>query len=524
MSRRIALSLASLAVVLLAAGSAAAWETRVLTLGDQNRFVEDDANIWLYPQKVMRYGDRLYLDLARKEGRVIDSNGEAEGLEAIKGLNGGFFLDVTENLHLAFWASEYTDHTTYTYLQGVTHSQNNPERADCGGLVPEREGAPPNNNCRMAGESITGDAFREPAGGFTTGANRKLDVFGGIRFSPSFDLGAHFWFGKGTFSLYSERNISEDKKHFEDHSGGSATTDWQFSTSTFGLGIGATISLFADSHLDLGFRYANYSYTMDDATVLKPTVDGGNQIGFDGRMVTRLSKHWFLVPSMQFGYTGFTGIVDVVSSPADSSGIGLRTSTLDWTNTNFDLGLGLHMKVIGKASLFTAVGLDYNKDEFHSASDWGADHIISYTTMQLPYWRTGFEAPLFSWLDFRAGFIKRMGTWQGVDDYLDPGNIDEDTDKEAYRRRGNALDDVSYSLDSENAAALRNKGFLIPLDFETFVGATMHREGWFFTVEVDPNFLFHGPFNPFVGGASAEEALASGDKPWFGRFEISYRF
>ena len=519
MRRRIAISLASLAGLLLIAGSAGAWETRVLTLGGQNRFIEDDANIWLYPQKAVRYSERLYLDLARKEGGVIDSDGESEGLDAIKSLNGGFFLEMSEKFHMAFWASEYTDTTTHTFLTGSQAAQRD-DLPNCRKIV-EEEGLAGNNNCRMASQEIVGDDYRdyrdhrgEPImAGFAKGANRKLDIFAGWQIAKAFALGGHLWFGNGSWAYYKESTISPDRNL--DKSGGSQVHDLLFDTNTFGLGVGATIGLFPGSDLDVGMRFSHYSYTLDDKGVYKPTVDGGTTFSLDSRMSTRLSKDWWLVPSLQFNYLGFSGLVDVNSSPGDSSGLGNKTSGISWTSINFDLGLGMHMRVIGKAQLFTAVGLDYDYDEFFADSDWGASRKIAYTTLQLPYWRTGFEAPLFDWLDFRAGFVKRWGTWQKVDDYLDPGNTTAARNKDAYRRRGSEITDVTYSLDdSEGLVAARAAGAPVPLDFETFVGTTMHYAGWNFTTELDPNFLFHGPFNTQTGG----------DRPWFARFEISYRF
>src|SRR5262249_42777773 len=42
---------------------AAATTTRVYTLGVMNRFIVDDANKWLYPQAILRYGNMFYLEL-----------------------------------------------------------------------------------------------------------------------------------------------------------------------------------------------------------------------------------------------------------------------------------------------------------------------------------------------------------------------------------------------------------------------------------------------------------------------------
>ena len=499
MNRRLALSLFSALAVVLSVSTAAAWETRVLTLGDQNRWVEDDANIWLYPQKTMEYGDRLYLDLARKEGRVIDSEGEDEGLATIKGLNGGFFLDLTDSFHMAFWASQQTDMTTDLFLAGAEAVQTPP--AACGSNVEESGG----NDCGFmsAQGGLNGNALR----GYSNGANRKVDLFAGWKVGPGFDMGAHLFFGSGSYNYYLERSISK----YENQKGGSSSTEQIWSNSVVGVGLGTSFGLLADSTWDIGLQFAHYSYEMSDNGALKPTVNGGNVFNLDSRFLTRLSKHWWLVPAMQFRYTGFAGLVDTYQSMGNSNGLDDNTSTIDYAGINFDLGLGLQMKVIGKASLFTAVGLDYNQDKFESYSDWGTSQVITYTLMELPYWRTGFEAPLFSWLDMRAGFVKRWGTWQKVTDFLEPGAPKH---KDRPRRHETYLEDTTLSLDEASAAEVKDKyaGLVIPADFDTFVGATLHHAGWYFTTEVDPSVLFEGPFNG-----------ANGDN-WFARFDISYRF
>lgn len=393
--------------------------------------------------------------------------------------------------------------TTTNYLMRADESENEP--TGCGSAGD----ADPNACGFMSNQDIAG-------GLMDRGANRKFDVFAGWSLADNFDMGAHLWFGKGSFDYFQERTINRNPDRSQD--GGSQSTELKFSSQVFGLGLGATVDLFPDSTLDLGLRYANYSYSNNRQTVPQPVVDGGNQFSFDTRWTTRLSKHWFLVPAMQFNYTKFTGIVDAAITAGD--GLGSTSTTIDWTKVNFDLGLGLQMKVIGKASLYTAVGIDYDQDKYDSLSNYGASRIITYTTLQLPYWRTGFEAPLFDWMDFRAGFIKRWGTWQRVDDFLDPGNIK--TNEDWYRRRETYLEDVTYSLDEAHSQAAQDYNGIAPLDFETFVGATMKYNGWYFTTEIDPNFLFHGPFNTMVG--EAEEGALAGDRPWFARFEISYRF
>lgn len=512
MKRRLAISLSALLGLILLSGSAFAWETRVLTLGDQNRWVQDDANIWLYPQRVLRYGDRLYLDLARRagegDGRVVDAEGEREGLEALKDVNGGFILDMGEAVHMAFWASSYTDATTRDYLRGASVAQARP--AGCGDSVGEPPGSGSNPCGFMADQGDLADHYRSATGlgPFTQGANRKLDVFAGFKLAPAFDLGAHLWYGAGSANSYDESSINKNSDRNE--KGGSESRALDFSTNNFGLGLGATIGLFADSDLDIGLRYSHYAYSMTRNDVAQPVVDGGNSLSFDTRMNARLSKHWFLVPALQFNYTGFTGIVE--TGMGDGNGLDRNSTTIDWTSVNFDLGLGMHMVVAEKAKLYTAVGIDYDQDKYNSVSNYGPSHVITTTTLQLPYWRTGFEAPLFSWMELRAGFIKRWGTWQRVDDYLDGGATNRSAqDGGYYRRREVRLTDEKASLDNAHGqTGLR--------DFETFVGATFHHADWFLTTELDPNFIFHGPVNTMDPGT------AGGDKPWFARVELSYRF
>jgi len=150
---------------------------------------------------------------------------------------------------------------------------------------------------------------------------------------------------------------------------------------------------------------------------------------------------------------------------------------------------------------------------------------MTITRLQLPYWKVGFEAPLWDWLDFRAGFTKRWSRFHIVDDFLDPGSdngkiVEDNGSKGERRRRGTRLSDASFSEDGANLLD----------DFDTWVGATMHHAGWYFTTEIDPTLLFNGPFRnaTYVVPTGVDDdgnlTTQANPAPWFARFEISYRF
>jgi len=507
------------ALVLLVSGTAGAWETRVLTLGDQNRFIQDDANIWIYPHTMVKYGDRLYLDLDRKEGRVVDSLGEGiEDYGVMKNLNGGMMLQMSEGFHLGFWASNEMEPTSRLFLEGANTAQTDPDGCDRLNEVFD------NDNCRLSSQDITGDAFRG-ALRWNENASRKFDIFAGFDLGADVLLGFHTWWGNSSASVLTERTV--DIRSGETNLGPSAISNERlFDSTNFGFGAGIAFKPWREGDLDIGFRYTYYKYELTEDGVSKPIVDAGHRLTLDSRLIGRLSKHWWFAPSLQFTYLSFTGAVDNQAAPGQDTGRGNYGSAVSWQTIDFDLGLGLHMRVIDKATLYTAIGLDYGQSQFNANSNWGADRLISLKRLQLPYWRTGFEAPLFDWMHLRAGFVKRWSRTTYTDDFLDPGAERGALDE--IRRRGSKLEDVSFSEDQENL--LR--------DFDTFVGATFHHRGWNFAVEIDPTLLYFGPFRnatytpiamPAVdadgaGGDADADAGGGAAAPWFARFEISYRF
>src|SRR5437762_122795 len=60
---RLAIAACALSVAVALPGKAQATSTRIYTLGVMNRFIVDDANKWLYPQLITKYGNLFYIEL-----------------------------------------------------------------------------------------------------------------------------------------------------------------------------------------------------------------------------------------------------------------------------------------------------------------------------------------------------------------------------------------------------------------------------------------------------------------------------
>ena len=52
----------TLALMFILTSVAFATNTRVMSMGDVNNVVRDDANIWLYPQTLLKYGGLFTLE------------------------------------------------------------------------------------------------------------------------------------------------------------------------------------------------------------------------------------------------------------------------------------------------------------------------------------------------------------------------------------------------------------------------------------------------------------------------------
>ena len=183
------------ALLTLVGGNALAWETRVLTLGDQNRFIEDDANIWIHPQTLMNHDDKFVLELVQlgNGNAATFSEDRWSGLPAASGVeggipagpisaNGGMSWSIDDKWSVGFWTTDHVDYTTPAILRiaGALQTSNGPQFLS--DVPVDQEPA----DCQAAGMAACA-------------SDRKLDLFVGHRASEETLLGFRFGWGSSTF-------------------------------------------------------------------------------------------------------------------------------------------------------------------------------------------------------------------------------------------------------------------------------------------------------------------------------------
>lgn len=173
---------------------AEATSTRVWTLGGMNRFILDDANRFLYPHMITKYGNLFYLELfglsdsiganAPTSLRMRDSGSGARmlsdadfvGVQSTAG--GGAILALTDDLYLSFHLSDFENSTVIAFMQNIV-AQGNIVSGD------------PNS---FGGWLTSG---RTPPA--ITAANRKFDTFVGYNIADVVRLGLNISYGSSKY-------------------------------------------------------------------------------------------------------------------------------------------------------------------------------------------------------------------------------------------------------------------------------------------------------------------------------------
>jgi len=529
-------SFVAAALVLLVSGTAWAWETRVLTLGDQNRFVEDSANIWIYPQKAITHTDLLILDLnhfwdgdvsylseedaapfnAHKFSRAVDkqkavgsseydSIGEDAGVLSTVG--GGFSWAVTPSWTVGIWTTDFEDPTMLGLLNLAEDLQTSffdaPACSDptCDSHSDQDMVHPGNVSVDVNNEIMYQP---HPLAKWDTkneDANRKFDLFTAFRITDSFDLGVHIAWGSTALTRFDSHGGPGSAANMD---GTARDNDPQgaidYLSQQFELGAGASVRFSKDTMLDLGLTYDLRTWDMMADENIYQTVDPVHSIDLQGRLRFRFSKSWWFVPALQFHYDKFHTYVGnqfgdgeiLVGSTIGEDPARSHETDVDISRLNFDLGLGAHMRVLDKIDLYSALGFDIDQVSGLSQAQHG-ENVFTLTSYQLPYIRVGAEAPLWDWFVLRVGFRKNVAWIDQLEEYnqfkADP----------PHTKAHQEVRERSYTWAPSTGGQ----------SHYAFVGGTARAAGWRFTFQIDPALFFDGPISA---------------KPWLNRFTIAHNF
>ncbi|MEQ9498772.1 MAG: hypothetical protein RIT81_17980 [Deltaproteobacteria bacterium] len=478
----------ALGALMTAPSLAEATTTRIYTLGVSNRFVLDDANRWLYPHMITRYGNIFYLELFGGEssqnafgddsnrGGIQPSSLEvADTMPVMSKAGGGAIFKVTDDLFISAHLSDYEDSTVPDLLGFLANSSS---------------GDPSQFPWLPVAPDAPGDA------------NRKFDLFFAYNLQDIAQLGLQLTYGS---SRYVRNPNDNDPDVPADLMGGveSRQRD-KITTSHFGfrLGGGLPIGEFATVDAGLGLKFHSLGYSPNERNQL---VDGGGGIDLNAevRAMIGASEWWEIVPAISFRFQNLSA-ADLADYQDGISWEGDQTRRVNITDVRaqlflLDVGVAGHFKPADRINFWAIAGFQIyslaSEFEHQIAEDpnngFNRDIPLEFsrTTISidaLPYIRFAAEARLFSWLDFRGGVVKylRATTIDRLDDDTNDNNADANND------------------------VTRDDPF-----FDYFVGFGAHYEGFFADLHIDPFWFMRGP--QFLSGSGGNMMVNT---------SIGYRF
>jgi len=465
---------------------AEATSTRVWTLGGMNRFILDDANRFLYPHMITKYGNLFYLELfglsdsiganAPTSLRMRDSGSGARmlsdadfvGVQSTAG--GGAILSLTDDLFLSFHLSDFENSTVIAFMQNIV-AQGNIVSGD------------PNS---FGGWLTSG---RTPPA--ITAANRKFDTFVGYNIADVVRLGLNISYGSSKYHYTPNANDPDILNG--DDTLSRAPDDLGSSEFRFLLsgGIEPMEALAIDAAFGMGFHGLTYLPNQRPDMYIG---GGGVELQADVRAMIGVTEWWELVPAISIRSLSLSA-----SDEADFN-TGLRFNKTDDTTDRqtsnitdikqsaflFDLGVAGHFKPNDIVQFWGAVGmqmqrrafqyehLNEDNNDFHRSTPGNGLEYLRDSQSIDAFWymRLALEARIFSWLDFRGGVVK----------YL---RGDTSRHEQENRQASAENQDNDFSDDQ-------------PF-FDYFVGVAAHYEGFFLDFQLDPNWFKRGP--NFLSGA-----------------------
>lgn len=357
MKRALIISLGLLILV----SSVMATDTRVMTMGQNNNILLDEANIWLYPSRINYYPDLAEMELVNYGDDYYPfPEGELEGVSPIErvGVNMKFGGDkpYVIGLYLHNQAEYYHQ---FSPISGRSHGSFNDE-------------------------------------GYYGNSNRRADLFYGRKLGDK-NFGLRFGYVHSSYKNLSANQFNETS----------------FSQISFDLGLTLKEGLFdimvgleSFSFTDLQTVNLNQGLSGDASYggVDNYEPDGNKRLYFRARYFHELNSTVTVVPHLGFS----TGTYkwnewDWLANPAPDSGFSNQVDrTSKTTSKEFTLGTGLHYTPSSKVLTVIDFGLATTKIK-RLTSDNGEISESSENWTALPFIKLGFEAGVFKWLDVRFG-------------------------------------------------------------------------------------------------------------------------
>lgn len=397
----------TLCLLMVMASASFATNTRVLTMGENNEILLDEANIWLYPARIYDYPD-----LAIAEFKGYSSGFATKGTEQFDG-DDYYFHDF--GVHWKFGEEKpFVLGTYFSNSQGQTDDE-----AYLGALMlPVGLG---NSGYDYPSKAGFYDLF--PSGLF--GQVPDLDYFSTDYTNRRIGLFYGRMLGQQKFG-FSFQYLHSSAKYEEDNGNGlEDERDQSFTRFNFGLGLTD-----GQGKWDLGANIQFITWTdkvwdFSNDVIYERTKPSGN-IVFDvnGRYFYQYNSVITFVPHgrIMFGKfesEAYTAVDDVDAYVSKYNLLSLQG------------GWGMNYQPTANMLAVLDFGIAYSKlDEEFTNNDVDPvevdeDNVKVFT---LPYFRLGFEGEVFSWMDARFGAtsywrnFEREGIADGATDWKETEN------------------------------------------------------------------------------------------------------
>lgn len=361
----------TLAMCLLAT-AAFATGTRVLTMGDANMIVRDEANIWLFPSLLYDNPDIVIGEFGYSAfSKSMGPSKEYIDPSYIDGYNE--FTDI--GIHYKFGEKK-------PFVLGLYFTANQPNS-----MFPYDLAFP------YLDEAYDGE--------FDFYGNDRLDLFY-ARMLGENKFGFHFGYLRESGKLTWEDTEAEE-----------SGTIGEINSTAYQFGFGLTAM---QNKLDIAAEISLLSWKYQVDTIDWSEPDGNMVFSLNGRYWHEVDQKITLVPHASLNYAK-------VAATYDEDEIGYLAEEDKYMAV--DLGIGLNYTPAAGILAIGDFGFQYIKYE-NNVDDSVGTEVETETEkdsyFNLPYFRVGLDAVVFDWLDLRLGALsiwygeKWEGTWEEDDD------------------------------------------------------------------------------------------------------------
>lgn len=404
----------TLILAMMLGASAFATKTRVMTMGDNNNVLLDEANIWLYPGRLFQYPDMAVAEYNTGPFYVIPF--DAEGTDGLAANNSIHEFGV----HWKFGDENPFVLGTYLYnADGQTDE-----------IAYLNDGLPLGLNYELY-ESFGfgfGDFGFVPSNDLVDGpfefSNRRIGLF------YSRQLGGH------NFGFYFDKlhNSYRDEDTF-DNGDIYTSDDESFSRYTFGLGLTEAQGKWDVSAKLSMITWKDKDFDFSDSTEVDNTKPAGNySFNVMGRYFYQYNPTITFVPHVGLTMAKFES-EDYFYFDGSSTDWHDSPETYKVSGMLIDVGSGMHYTP--SAGMLAVLDFGFALAKFDEESSTTNDGGTTFETEEtnrtmttLPYVKIGFEGEVLNWLDIRFGGVTYWRTFTEED--IDTDGVQTDKDVNRY--------------------------------------------------------------------------------------------